>query len=270
MISPFVASLRAWLRSVSLTCTPSASLRMSTLPSALHSRFAAAGDVPVGRPMLSSPGQPLRRPRLSRWVGGLLVLGSVALLGPTPLRAQDPVYDRLVRVIGPKSVVVDSTTKVAKIQLYNPTADTAVVDVYLQFAVPGDPRPQRASALLSEDSVVEDSLQRARERDDSREKLWSLESWVQEPLPVRLWLAPRQTVMLPVHVQVPSTAQPGKHSVHVVIATATVVDQTALVAQAFGSLLGPVGGGKAYRIIEGKGAPQNAVQLIYPVGPTAQ
>ncbi len=182
----------------------------------------------------------------------------------------------MVRVIGPSVMAIDPQTHTVTLHLYNPQADTEYVKLALSF-MPPRPRlvqPLRASALLSADSVSEDSVLREQARTDSIAQLWSLVDWVQEPLPVELWMAPHQTVKLTFHVQVPPTLKPGEYSAHVIVETLAKEDATAVVGQMLNAMASMLGGQvnvkKGWMIHAAPFMPKAIVKLTYHVGTTVQ
>ncbi len=182
----------------------------------------------------------------------------------------------MVRVIGPQTMVIDPKTHTVTLHLYNPQADTEYVKLALNFAAP-QPRlmqPLLASALLSADSVNEDSVLREEARTDSLAKLWSLVDWVQEPLPVELWMAPHQTVQLTFHVQVPSGLKPGEYSAHVIVETEVKQDATHDLSNMLNAMASMFGGQvnlkKGWLIHSAPFMPKAIVKLTYHVGSTVQ
>jgi hypothetical protein len=113
-------------------------------------------------------------------------------------------------------VTVDPKTKIAKVQIYNPTSDTIFFDIELQFSEP----PQHvvtAEALLTGARTVEDSLSRAQARSDSLEKQWSLIPWIagHDKFPDRFGIRPGDTLTFEFQINVPDSAAPGTYSGHV-------------------------------------------------------
>ncbi len=180
----------------------------------------------------------------------------------------------MVRVVGPPIMAIDPKTHTVTIHLYNPQADTEYVKLALSFVVPRLVQPPRASALLSADSVSEDSVLREEARTNSLERLWSLVNWVQEPLPVELWMAPHQTVQLTFHVQVPPTLKPGDYSAHVIVETLEKQDATNDLSAMMNAMASGIGGQvnlkKGWLIYSNPLMPKAAVKLTYHVGATVQ